>query len=140
MRAVRGTADAARARLVATQGNVAAVINTAYIERLNATCRARLAPLARRARATARLTATVAAGMWLAGTGYTFCWPHRSLRQRRPTGLSGDKWVARPPAQAAGLTDHRWSRHEPLPVRVPPAPVKRRGRPPRWVREVARAA
>ena len=139
-RVVRGTADAVRARLVATPGNVAAVSNTAYLERLHATFRAHLAPLVRRARATARASATVGAGMWLVGTCHNFCWPHRSLRQPRPADLPGDKWVGRTPAQAAGLADHRWSLHARLTFRVPPAPVKRRGRRPRWLQEVARAA
>jgi transposase-like protein len=44
------------------------VINTAYIERLNATCRECLAPLARRCRALARHTLTLHEGMFLVGT------------------------------------------------------------------------
>jgi transposase-like protein len=44
------------------------VINTADIERLNATCRERLAPLARRCRALARHTLTWHAGMVVVGT------------------------------------------------------------------------
>jgi IS1 family transposase/transposase-like protein len=44
------------------------VINTASIERLNATCRERLAPLARRCRALARHTLTLQHGMYLIGT------------------------------------------------------------------------
>ena len=44
------------------------VINTASIERLNATCRERLAPLARRCRALARHTLTLRHGMYLIGT------------------------------------------------------------------------
>src|SRR6266536_3087340 len=44
------------------------VINTAYIERLNATFRERLAPLARRCRALARHTLTLHEGMFLVGT------------------------------------------------------------------------
>jgi hypothetical protein len=46
----------------------AGVSNTAYIERLNATCRERLAPLARRGRALARHTLTLQHGMYLIGT------------------------------------------------------------------------
>jgi transposase-like protein/IS1 family transposase len=46
------------------------VINTAYIERLNATFRERLAPLARRCRALARETLTLHEGMFLVGTVY----------------------------------------------------------------------
>src|SRR3954463_10125496 len=49
-----------------SQGN--GVINTAYIERLNATFRERLAPLARRCRALARQTLTLHEGMFLVGT------------------------------------------------------------------------
>jgi hypothetical protein len=140
-RVVRGTADAVCARLAATQGSVAAVINTAYIERLNATFRAHLAPLVRRSRATARLTATVEAGMWLVGGCYNFCWPHRSLRRwRTPADPPGAHWVERTPAMAAGLTNHRWALDELLTYRVPPPPVKRRGRRPRWLQEVAHAA
>jgi transposase-like protein len=49
------------------------VINTADIERLNATLRERLAPLARRCRALARHTLTLHEGMFLVGTVYNFC-------------------------------------------------------------------
>src|SRR6266446_5316597 len=52
------------------------VINTAYIERLNATFRERLTPLARRSRALARRTLTLQHGMYLIGTVYNFCTPH----------------------------------------------------------------
>src|SRR5438128_11377006 len=55
------------------------VINTAYIERLNATFRERLAPLARRGRALARRTLTLQHGMYLIGTVSNFCTPHASL-------------------------------------------------------------
>ena len=48
------------------------MINTAYIERLNATFRERLAPLARRCRALARHTLTLHEGMFLVGTVYNF--------------------------------------------------------------------
>ncbi len=140
-RVVWGATDAVQARLAATQGAATAVINTAYIERLNATFRARLAVLGRRSRAPARLVATVEAGMWLVGTCYNLCWPHGSLRrQRGAADPPGGKWVERTPAQAEGLTDHRWSVHKFLICTVPPPPVKRRGRRPRWLREVAHAA
>ena len=101
------------------------VINTAYIERLNATFRERLAPLARRCRALARQTLTLHEGMFLVGTVYNFCTPHASL---------GQAGHATTPAMAAGITDHAWtmqellSFHVPLPRWVPP---KQRGRPSR---------
>src|SRR5437667_1700649 len=55
------------------------VIHTAYIERLNATFRACLAPLARRCRALARQTLTLHAGTCVVGTVSNFCTPHESL-------------------------------------------------------------
>jgi transposase-like protein/IS1 family transposase len=100
------------------------VVTTAYIERLNATFRERLAPLARRCRALARQTLTLHRGMFLVGTVYNFCTPQASLSQAQKT----------PPAMAAGLTDHGWTLHELLSLHVPLprwAPPKRRGRPAR---------
>ncbi len=140
-RVAQGAPATVQARLEASQRRADAVINTAYVERLNATFRARLAPLVRRTRAAARQAVTIEAGLWLVGTCYNFCWPHRSLRRRRMRDdPPGGRWVARTPAQAAGLTDHQWSLHELLTFPVPPPPVKRRGRRPRWLQEVAHAA
>ena len=140
-RVVRGSAGAVQARLAATQGKATAVVNTAYVERLNATFRARLAPLARRTRAAARELTTLEAGMWLVGTVYTFCVPQRSLRRpRAPGDPPGGKWLEATPAQAAGLTDRRWAVRELLLFPVPPPPVKRRGRPPKWLVDLRPAA
>jgi transposase-like protein len=140
-RVAQGATEAVQARLVATQGAATAVINTAYVERLNATFRAHLAALVRRTRAAARQAASVEAGMWLVGACYNFCWCHDSLRyRRRAADPPGGQWVARTPAQAAGLTDHPWSVQELLTCKVPPPPIKRRGRRPRWLQEVAHAA
>jgi transposase-like protein len=130
-RVKQGTADAIAAVLAATQSG--ATINTAYIERLNATFRASLTPLVRRGRAIARTEARLTAGMWLVGCAYNFCWYHDTLRQEAPAGADR-KWLERTPAMAAGLTDHRWTVAEllgyqaPLPAWVAP---KRRGRPPK---------
>ncbi|MDP9374514.1 MAG: hypothetical protein M3Q65_19105 [Chloroflexota bacterium] len=77
----------------------------------------------------------------MSGTCYNFCRAHRSLRRRRgPADPPGGRWVERTPAQAAGLTDHRWSLHELLTFPVPPPPITRRGRRPRWLQELAHAA
>ncbi len=130
-RAVYGTVAAITAVLAATKSGT--VINTAYIERLNATFRACLAPLVRRGRAIARTDAALMAGMWLVGCAYNFCWCHDSLRLAAPLG-TGRRWQERTPAMAAGLTDHPWTMAELLGYRVPlPAWVapKRRGRPPK---------
>jgi transposase-like protein len=110
-------------------------INTAFIERLNATFRQCLACLGRRTRATARTLATLEHGMFLVGCLYNFCTPHDSLRLPLYVGRSGRRrWVQRTPALAAGLTDHIWSVEELLTFKVPPPPCvppKRRGRPPK---------
>ena len=98
------------------------VSNTAYIERLKATFRERLAPLARRCRALARHTVTLHEGMFLVGTVYNFCTPHASLCAAGATT----------PAMATGITDHCWSVRELLSYHVPPprwTPPKQRGRP-----------
>ena len=98
------------------------VINTAYIERLNATFRERLASLTRRGRALARRTLTLHHGMYVIGTVYNFCTPHESLR------MVGGKQT---PAMAAGITDHCWTVGELLSFHVPPprwTPPKQRGR------------
>jgi hypothetical protein len=130
-RVLHGTQAGIEAVLTATATGT--VINTAYIERLNATFRAHLAPLTRRGRAIARTEAALTAGMWLVGTAYNFCWPHGSLRLLAPPDAPR-KWYERTPAMAAGLTDHPWALDDllrfqiPLPRWVPP---KRRGRPPK---------
>ena len=110
------------------------VINTAYIERLNATFRERLASLTRRGRALARRTLTLQQGMDLIGTVYNFCTPHESLRSAGPAA-----GVARTPAMAAGITDHCWTVRELLSFHVPPPhwpPPKRRGRPSRTLQRL----
>ncbi len=126
-RVIQGSEAAVQAMVAQTQGGGS--INTAYIERLNATFRERLACLVRRGRRLARQVATVSAGMSLVGAVYNFCTFHESLRQ--PGGAGEAKWVPRTPAMAAGITDHRWSVKELLGYRVPPplwTPPKRRGR------------
>jgi IS1 family transposase len=99
------------------------VINTAYIERLNATFRERLASLTRRGRALARRTQTLWHGMYLIGTVYNFCTPHASLAH------AGGGTT---PAMAAGITNHCWPVQELLSFHVPPPrwmPPTQRGRP-----------
>ncbi len=71
------------------------VINTAYIERLNATFRTWLPALTRRSRTPAREVAHLEAAMFWMGVVYNFCRVH--------TTLNGT------PAMAADLTDHVWS-------------------------------
>jgi hypothetical protein len=138
-RVVRGTSEAIAAVLAAAGGGTG--INTADIERLNATFRASLAPLVRRGRAIAHTETLVTAGMWLVGCADNFCWLHESLRVAAPRGAPW-KWQERTPAMAAGLTHHRGTMPEllcsqvPLPAWVAP---KRRGRPPKRDQQPAMA-
>ena len=83
-RAVRGTAEAMAAVLAATHSGTA--IQTADIERLNATFRSARAALVRRGRAIAHTEAALTAGMWLVGCGDNFCGLPQSLRLTAPPG------------------------------------------------------
>jgi IS1 family transposase len=120
----------ARVETLRRRSHGAGVINTADIERLNATFRERLASLTRRGPALARHTLTLPHGMYLIGTVYNFCTPHASLRLATPG--AGGQCLQRTPAMAAGITDHCWSVRELLWYHVPPprwTPPKPRGRP-----------
>jgi len=81
------------------------VINTAFIERFNATLRARLPALVRRTRNLARATQRLEDELFWGGVVYNFCTVHTSLEAT--------------PAVAAGLTDHTWSVEELLRLRLP---------------------
>ncbi len=127
----RGSAKAIAAVLAATHSGTQ--INTAYVERLNATLRSCLVTLVRRGRAIAHKDGVLAAGMYLVGCAYNFCWYHDSLRVAALEEAS-HKWQERTPAMAAGLTDHRWTMLELLSHKMPLPPwvaPKRRGRPPK---------
>jgi transposase-like protein len=128
-RIVQGCRNMIAGLLEKTQGG--GVINTAYIERLNATFRQRLAYLARRTRYLAQQKETLMAGMYIVGNFYNFCDNHHSLRLKLSVGSRGHRWVQRTPAMAAGLTDHRWSVDEIFLFKIPPPrwkPPKHRGR------------
>jgi len=106
----------------------AGVLNTSYIERLNATFRERLASLTRRGRALARKRSTLEYGMYLIGAVYNFCTAHESLRV---AAVVSQPAVDRTPAMAARITTHCWSVCELLSFHVPPPrwmPPTRRGR------------
>jgi transposase-like protein len=84
-------------------------INTAYIERLNATFRARMPALVRRTRSLARTTERLETDLFWTGSVYNFCTIHASLDAT--------------PAMAAGLTEHVWSVEELLRLRLPQTPL-----------------
>ena len=120
-RVVQGRSQTVGRLLKETPGCL--VLNTAYIERLNGTFRARLARLARRTHHLAHRKEMLHAGMYLVGALYNFCTYHTSLML-----ASGEQ---RTPAMATGLTDHCWTVQELLWKRVPPPrwePPKQRGR------------
>ena len=130
-RVLRGTEAAIAAVLAGTHRGTGS--NTADIERLNATCRASLAPLVRRGRASAHTERMLTAGMWLVGCAYNCCWLHDRWRVRAPAGACW-KWQERTPAMVAGLTNHCWTMYELLRYQVPLPPwvaPTRRGRPPK---------
>jgi len=77
-----------------TQGE--GCINTAFIERLNGSFRAYLAPLVRRTHGLVRTEQTVSHAVCLFGVVYNFCRIHSSLKHKTP-------------AMAALLTDHIWT-------------------------------
>jgi hypothetical protein len=102
-RVAQGCIRAAEAIMQATQMGLG-VINTAYIERLNATFRTWLPALTRRSRTPARQDAHLEAAMFWMGVVYNFCRVHATL--------------AGTPAMAADLTDHVWTIDELLRYRV----------------------
>lgn len=92
------------------------VLNTAFIERLNATFRERLASLTRQSRHAARRLRALETGMYLIGCSYNFCCVHQQLSKPSHRGSPCT------PAMAAGLSDHVWSICELLSYRIPPDP------------------
>src|SRR5919202_1268143 len=78
-RLAHGCLRRAEAIMHATQGGLG-VINTAYIERLNATFRTWLPALTRRSRTPARAVAHLEAAMFWMGAGYNCCRVHATLR------------------------------------------------------------
>jgi len=128
-RITQGCQDMVDHLLQSSQGG--GVINTAFIERLNATFRQRLSTLNRRTRNLARKPDTLQAGMFLLGCTYNFCTFHKSLRLPLYISERKRKWVQRTPAIATGWTNHVWTVKELLVFKVPIAhwsPPVRRGR------------
>src|SRR5215212_2019 len=96
-RVAYGSGHAAQEIMAATQV-LLGVINTAYIERLNATLRTWMPALTRRSRTPARDVARLEARLFWTGGVYNFCHGHARLQGT--------------PAMAADLTDHIWSVEE----------------------------
>ena len=80
-------------------------INTAFIERLNATFRSRMPSFVRRSRSLARIPGRLEREMFWSGVVYNFCTVHQTLQGT--------------PAVAAGLVDDVWSVERLLRYRLP---------------------
>ena len=137
-RLVQGTWQKVESLISVSQGE--GVINTAFIERLNATFRQRLAILSRRSRCAVHRQETLENLMMLIGCVYNFCTPHQSLRLTIDLPGSSrrryrQRHIQRTPAIAAKLTDHCWSVTELLTFKIPTqfSPPKKRGRKPKIV-------
>jgi transposase-like protein len=129
-RIMQGAKNMVEQLILTTQGT--GVINTAFIERLNATFRQRIHSLTRRTRTLAQRAETLVAGMYTVGCFYNFCDFHHSLRLKLSVGSFGHPWVQRTPAIAAGLTDPPWTPAELFNFKIPPSRwkiPKQRGRP-----------
>jgi transposase-like protein len=129
-RIVQGAKHMIERLIITTQGK--GVINTAFIERLNATFRQRIHSLTRRTRTLAQRAETLVAGMYIVGCFYNFCDFHHSLRLKLSVGSFGYRWVQRTPAIVSKLADHQWTPAELFHFKVPPPRweiPKQRGRP-----------
>ena len=111
-RIVQGSPTLLARLLWESQGGI--FINTAFIERLNATFRQHLTWLIRRTRTLAHRSDTLSAAVFLMGSVYNFCRFHDML--------SFPDRSHRTPAMAAGLTNHPWSIRELLSFKVAPPP------------------
>jgi hypothetical protein len=105
-RAVFGTMAAVL--LALGMSKVSRAINTAFVERENATDRHRNARKARKTYRFSKGWRHHEAVTYLTLYAYNFCWPVRTLRVRDDRG----DWRPRCPAMAAGLADHVWSMAE----------------------------
>ena len=83
---------------------VSTAINTAFVERENATDRHRNARKARKTYRFSKDWRFHEAVTYLTMYVYNFCWPVRTLRLKDDQG----RWAERSPAMAAGLADHVW--------------------------------
>lgn len=72
-----------RAEQLLANSRGGAVLNTAFIERLNGTFRERLASLTRKSRHAASRLHALQTGMYLIGSTYNFCIVHQELSKEK---------------------------------------------------------
>jgi len=103
LRVVFGDPAAVQAAL--ERSTVSHTINTAFLERHNATDRHRNARKTRKSYRFSKDWDLHNAATYFTMYSYNFCWPVRTLRVRS----GNSRWQPRTPAMRAGLTDHVWS-------------------------------
>jgi hypothetical protein len=101
----RGRVVAVESRVVLGELPAGAGVSTSYVERQNATDRHRNARKGRKTYRFSKDWAAHAAVTAFTMYSYNFCWPVRTLRERRGEG----RWQQRTPAMAAGLAHHVWT-------------------------------
>jgi IS1 family transposase len=101
-------------------------ISTALVERINLTLRQALAPLGRKTYSFCKDRERLRQRVVFFQAFYNVARPHMSLRQPLPLrehkrhGAIHPRWRERPPAMAAGLTDHVWTFRELLTAKFEP--------------------
>lgn len=104
-RMAQGSLEIAQALIAKSQGGTQ--LNTAFIERLSATFRSRLAALARRTRALLRHPQTLEPLVYLMGCVYNFCTYHRSLVCRASSAATSGFRAPQPWPQGSPITAGR---------------------------------
>lgn len=89
------------------RSRVSHTINTAFVERNNATDRHQNGRKRRQTYGFSRSKRMHDGATYFVSYSYNFCWPVRALRVKEDGA-----WRPRTPAMAAGLTDHVWSLRE----------------------------
>jgi IS1 family transposase len=122
-RALLGSPDQLTAAL--RSGGKSGTIQTAFVERLNLTVRQAVTALTRRTWGVAQSSAELMFHLEWWRAYYHFTRPHTSLREplAEPRLRSGkrlpQRFRSRTPAQAVGVTDHRWTIIELLSYHLP---------------------
>lgn len=94
--------------MLISRSTVSSKINTAFVERHNATDRSQNARKGRKTLKFSKDWKVHNAVTFFVAYSYNFCWSVRTLRVKNEHG----RWMPRTPAMSAGLTDHVWTTKE----------------------------
>jgi IS1 family transposase len=100
--------NAARVQAALARSRVSTAINTAFVERHNATDRNRNGRKVRKTYCFSKDWGVHEAMTYFTYYSYNFCWAVRTLRTKDADG----HWQPRTPAMTAGLADHVWPLEE----------------------------